>query len=117
MENEIIKCDICEADNYINTHYCVKCGNNLSNKIELTDILFFLSHFLYGIILVIALPFYALADILYFGSIVYDRRTQYFILFIGILILILIPKVIKKIATILCKNNLKKNLEEKNEKN
>ena len=38
-----LKCDICDVKNDENIHYCVNCGNNLSDKTELTDVLFFIA--------------------------------------------------------------------------
>ena len=37
---EAIQCNICNEINDIGAHYCKKCGRNLNNKIEFTDILF-----------------------------------------------------------------------------
>ena len=39
----MVKCNICKCENKDNRHYCSNCGKNLSNQIEFSDILFFIS--------------------------------------------------------------------------
>jgi len=41
-----IRCNICNQENELNTHYCKNCGKNISNIIEKTDVLFFFCGFI-----------------------------------------------------------------------
>lgn len=42
MKNIVI-CNNCNTENKKGTHYCKKCGKNISDLIEVTDVLFFIS--------------------------------------------------------------------------
>ena len=54
-----MKCSICYENNPKNSHYCKKCGSNLTNKIEKTDIIRFISRIfiVFGIIGIFLITF------------------------------------------------------------
>ena len=98
------KCNICNEENEKNTHYCKKCGKNLSNTIEKTDILFFLSNFLKFIalfIIVFILPWSFI-----FEGISNNYNYTIFLLIICA-ILFIIMDALKRYSLRLCKKNLK----------
>lgn len=121
LEVKRIKCDICKNENIKNTHYCVKCGNNLSDKIELTDILFFITR----LINVIAIIFFilmimAILSLNVFMS-MFAADINFLFEFMKILLqfgfIFMGNYLIRKYAIIRCKKNLNKIKEVKDEKN
>ena len=109
MDN--IKCNKCDQENKKDEHYCIKCGNNLSNLIEKTDVFFFFSNLLkvIGILdLLIFVPgLYLIEGILSMdgGN---PSKPSVYCLILGIS-MIVIGILINKYTKKLCKNNINKN--------
>ncbi len=107
-----IKCNVCKSENLENTHYCVKCGNNLTNVIEKTDIIYKICEILFIIMMVlyiINIPFDVLALLMmltgggsFVGKIVALLKVN---IIPNILFIIVI--VLNKYFTRLCLKNIK----------
>lgn len=112
MNNEILICDICKNENTKNVHYCINCGNNLSDITELTDMLFFMTKLINFVasILFICLTFgtfFISVIFLAFGA----KLTKIFsniciYLLIPYLLILVISYLIKQYAIKKCKDNL-----------
>ena len=118
---EAIQCNICNEINDIGAHYCKKCGRNLNNKIEFTDILFgvskimkftaFLNLGISALLFSIELFYQIIGFFLYkLLGLNYHLRLnfiKYIVIFLSLSIISLILcYLIKKIALKLCKKNI-----------
>lgn len=104
-----IKCNICNQENEKERHYCQKCGKNLSNLIEKTDVLFFFSGLLklLGIIILILMVpgFIILEAILSLDA--GNPKIMSLPALILSLIMFVISFFLKKYTLKLCKQNIK----------
>ena len=103
----IIKCKICQTENNLEQHYCKNCGKNLSNTIELTDILFVVSKIL--IILAYTFTIVTLIDNFLLNVIFklsQDKARIEIKFYIIYLLIFIFGKIIKSYALKLCKKNL-----------
>ena len=103
---EIVKCNVCNTENYNDSHNCKKCGNNLTDRCEKTDLLFIISEFIKIIGLFVIIPIIGF-NILFLPFFVLSGAGVAFqhLLSIGIGLL-LISICIKEYALNLCKKNL-----------
>ena len=103
------KCGKCGTLNRPSVHYCKNCGNNLSGKIEMSDVLFVLST-LFKILSVLAIIYFININGLMgmFGRLSKSQSFEFKILFlIGCLILMLISACLKKEAIDICEDNIR----------
>lgn len=103
------KCKKCGTLNRKSVHYCKTCGNNLSDSIEMTDILFFLSN-IFKILSILAIIYFININGLIgmFGSLSHEKSFEFKILFlIGCLVLMLISACLKKEAIDICEDNIR----------
>ena len=107
------KCSVCKTENFINIHYCINCGNNLSNEIELTDVLFFITNLIniIGILflILIIMTFLSLnVFMMMFGA---NIGFSFMKIFLTFLIIFVINYFVRRYAVKRCKKNLDKNKE------
>ena len=120
-KNEIVKCKICKNENEKNVHYCTTCGNNLSDMVELTDIVWSINKFI-NVLLIIGIVLFFLMILTLkalfggFGANVNltDFDNSIYLVFIGGFIG---NYLLKKYTIRKCKKNLDINKEVRNEKN
>lgn len=114
---EKVICSLCKK-NYSNKkdiHYCPHCGHNVSNTIEKTDCVIFISNFMYivGLFFTVFLSLPLIIIQLSFGGIDIDGST--FNIGLGSFMILVVPILVliggiflKKYAKKMCKKNIKK---------
>lgn len=107
---EVLKCNNCNFENPLNTHYCCKCGNNISNTIEKTDIIRFLSKFIKTMVCIaFILALLGITFLNALASLSSDGKSSMGYVFIIILIVMLIiSELLNKYYKNLCMKNLLK---------